>query len=66
MAEDIVNRVIENLPKKKQAMFEPVEGAVAKREVDGARKNIVAAARQLEKDGAFNLADLVGGGEMVE
>ena len=66
MPEDIVNRVIENLPKKKQAMFEPVEGAVAKREVDGARKDIVAAARQLEKDGAFNLADLVGGGEMVE
>lgn len=47
-------------------MYEPVEGAVAKREVDGARKDIVAAARQLEKDGAFNLADLVGGGEMVE
>jgi len=66
MPEDVVNRVIENLPKKKQAMFEPVEGAVAKREVDGARKDIVAAARQLEKDGAFNLADLVGGGEMVE
>lgn len=66
MGEDIVSRVIENLPKKKQAMYEPVEGAVAKREVDGARKDIVAAAKQLEKDGAFNLADLVGGGEMVE
>ena len=37
MPEDVVNRVIENLPKKKQAMFEPVEGAVAKREVDNAR-----------------------------
>ena len=66
MPEDVVNRVIENLPKKKQAMFEPVEGAVAKREVDNARKEIVTMAKQMEKDGAFNLADLVGGGEMVE
>ena len=66
MSEDITNRVIENLPKKKQAMFEPVEGAVAKREVELARKTIVASAKQMEKDGAFNLADLVGGGEMVE
>jgi flagellar motor switch protein FliG len=47
-------------------MFEPVEGAVAKREVDNARKEIVTMAKQMEKDGAFNLADLVGGGEMVE
>jgi len=66
VAEEIVTRVIENLPKKKQAMFEPVEGAVAKREVENARKEIVAVAKQMEKDGAFNLADLVGGGEMVE
>jgi flagellar motor switch protein FliG len=66
MPEDIVNRVIENLPKKKQAMYEPVEGAVSKREVDKARKDIVTAAKQMEKNGAFNLEDLVGGGEMVE
>jgi len=66
MSEDITNRVIENLPKKKQAMFDPVEGAVSKREVELARKTIVASAKQMEKDGAFNLADLVGGGEMVE
>lgn len=66
MDEAIVSRVIENLPKKKQAMFEPVEGAIAKREVDNARKEIVSAAKQMEQDGAFNLADLVGGGEMVE
>ena len=66
MDEAIVSRVIENLPKKKQAMFEPVEVAVAKREVDNARKEIVAVAKQMEQDGAFNLADLVGGGEMVE
>ena len=66
MEEAVVSRVIENLPQKKQAMFEPIEGAVSKREVDNARKGIVQAAKQMEKDGAFNLEDYVGGGEMVE
>ena len=62
----IVDRVIENLPQKKQAMFEPVEGSVAKRDIDMAQKSIVTAARQMEKDGRFSLEDLLGGGEMVE
>lgn len=61
-----VDRVIENLPQKKQAMYEPVEGAVPKREIDAARKNIVTAARQMEEDGRFSLEDILGGGEMVE
>ena len=42
-------------------MFEAVEGAVAKRDVDEARKKIVSAAKQMEKDGAFKLEDLLGG-----
>jgi len=49
------------LPKKKQAMFEPVAGAVPKRDVDTARKSIVQAAKQMERDGAFKLEDLLGG-----
>ena len=64
--QEIVDKVIGNLPQKKQAMFEPVEGPKPKREVDDARKLIVSAAKQMEKDGAFNLADLMGGGEMIE
>jgi flagellar motor switch protein FliG len=66
MEEAVVSRVIENLPQKKQAMYEPIKGAISKREVDNARKGIVQAAKQMEKDGAFNLEDYVGGGEMVE
>ena len=66
MDEAVVSRVIENLPQKKQAMYEPIEGAVSKREVDNARKGIVQVAKQMGKDGAFNLEDYVGGGEMVE
>ena len=66
MDEEVVTRVKNNLPQKKQAMYEPVEGAVSKREVDNARKGIVQAAKQMEKDGAFKLEDFIGGGEMVE
>ena len=64
--QEIIDRVVGNLPQKKQAMFEPVEGPKPKREVDDARKIIVSQAKQMEKDGAFNLADMMGGGEMVE
>lgn len=66
MDEDIVNHVLESLPQKKQAMFEPVEGAVAKREIDKARKTIVQAARQMEKAGEYKLEDLAGGSVMIE
>ena len=64
--QETIDRIIGNLPQKKQAMFEPVEGPHPKREVDDARKAIVTAAKQMEKDGVFNLADMMGGGEMVE
>ena len=47
-------------------MYEPIEGAVSKREIDGARKTIVQAAKQMEKDGSYNLEDFVGGSEMIE
>ncbi len=64
--QETVDKVIGNLPQKKQAMYEPVEGPQPKREVDDARKIIVTSAKQMEKDGAFNLADMMGGGEMIE
>ena len=64
--QETIDRIIGNLPQKKQAMFEPVEWPQPKREVDDARKAIVTAAKQMEKDGVFNLADMMGGGEMVE
>ncbi len=66
MDEETVNHVLENLPQKKQAMYEPVEGAVVKREIDNARKSIVQIAREMEKDGAYLLSDLIGGGELIE
>ena len=65
MDQTVSDRVVGNLPKKKQAMYEPVEGAVPKREVENARKSIVQSAKQMESDGAFKLEDLLGG-ETVE
>ena len=65
MDKAVNDKVISVLPKKKQAMFTPVEGAAAKREVDDARKALVSAAKQMERDGAFKLEDLLGG-ETVE
>ena len=65
MEQSITDQVIGVLPKKKQAMFEPVDGAVPKRDVDTAQKSIVSAAKQMERDGAFKLEDLLGG-ETVE
>ena len=61
MDQSITDKVLGVLPKKKQAMFEPVDGAVPKRDVDDARKKIVSAAKQMEKDGAFKLEVLLGG-----
>ena len=64
--QEIVDRIIGNLPQKKQAMYEPEDGPRPKRDVETARKKVVDVARQMEKDGQFNVADLLGGGEMVE
>jgi len=60
-----VDKILENLPQKKQAMYEPVEEAVAKSDVDKAQKTIVDAARQMEKDGRFSLEEVLGSAEMV-
>tara|TARA_B100000029_G_scaffold12909_2_gene13493 strand:- start:352 stop:1284 length:933 start_codon:yes stop_codon:yes gene_type:complete len=65
-SQDQVNKILGNLPQKKQAMYEPVEGAVAKNDVDKAQKTIVDAARQMEKDGRFSLEEVLGSAEMVE
>jgi len=65
MDQTVSDKVVGVLPKKKQAMYESVEGAVPKREVENARKSIVQSAKQMESDGAFKLEDLLGG-ETVE
>ena len=64
--QEVVDAIIDGQPQKRQAMYEPVEGAVSKKDVDNARKQIVDAAKQMEKDGEINIEDILSGGEMVE
>ena len=63
---DTVNRVIEFLPQKKQAMFSPIETPVAKREVEGARSDILNIAKSKISSGEWNLEDILGEGEFIE
>ena len=65
VAEETVERAISVLPQKKQAMYEPVEGALSRREVSEARLKIMEMVRKLQAEGQFNLADILSG-EMVE
>tara|TARA_Y100001970_G_scaffold180612_1_gene219836 strand:- start:1191 stop:2123 length:933 start_codon:yes stop_codon:yes gene_type:complete len=64
--QEIVDGIIENQPQKRQAMYEPVDKPLPKREVDDARKKIVADAKKMEEDGDISLEDILGGGEMVD
>ena len=65
LEEATVERAIGVLPAKKQAMFEPVEGAIARREVNESRRKIMQEARKLQEAGEFNLEDLLSG-DIVE
>tara|TARA_Y100000814_G_C12317686_1_gene397152 strand:- start:55 stop:975 length:921 start_codon:yes stop_codon:yes gene_type:complete len=63
---DVVDRVIEFLPQKKQAMFSPIEIPVAKREVETARSKILGIAKDKVSAGEWNLEDILGEGEFIE
>jgi len=66
--EEKINELKDMLPQKKQAMYNEDLGSKPqpKREVDNARKLFVDAVKQMEKDGAINLEDILSGGEMIE
>ena len=68
LGDDKILELKDMLPQKKQAMYnDDLAGKPQpKREVDNARKLFVDAAKQMEKDGAINLEDILSGGEMVE
>ena len=57
--EETVEAALEALPKKKQAMYEPIDRAVTKREVNEARGKVMKVIRDLEKGGELNVSDLI-------
>ena len=68
LEEEKINELKDMLPQKKQAMYNEDLASTPqpKREVDNARKLFVDAVKQMEKDGAINLEDILSGGEMIE
>ena len=63
---EILDKVVEFLPQKKQAMFSPIETPVAKREVEAARSQILDIAKDKVSSGEWNLEDMFGEGEFIE
>ncbi len=48
--QELADRVVENLPQKKQAMYEPKEGPVSRKQVEGAQKKVVEFILQMDAD----------------
>ena len=63
--EETVEQAIKVLPQKKQAMYEPVEVPLSKREVGDARRSVMEQLRKMQAAGQINIADILSG-EMVE
>ena len=56
--DETVNSIIEFLPKRKQAMFTPIDKPIAKKEIRTARASLVAIARNMVSDGEFSMDDI--------
>ncbi len=48
--QELSDRIIENLPQKKQAMYEPKEGPVSRKQVEAAQKKVVEFILQMDAD----------------
>jgi flagellar motor switch protein FliG len=65
--QEIQDKVIAYLPGKKQAMFTPIEGPMAKRDVDEARGKLLTMAKEKISAGDWLIDDILGsGGEFIE
>ena len=64
--QEVVDAIIDMLPQKKQAMYEPYEGPISKKEVDAKRKDFLDRAKEMDKEGTISIEDILGGGEMIE
>ena len=62
--DETINSIIEFLPKRKQAMFTPIDKPIAKKEIRTARANLVAIARKMVSDGEFSMDDIFGQEEL--
>ena len=60
--------ILEMLPKKKQAMFTPIEKPMKKKDVMAARKEIVGIAKEMTNSGQIRVEDILSGvdDEMID
>ena len=66
--QDTTSAILEMLPKKKQAMFTPIEKPMKKKDVMSARKDIVGVATAMTNDGELRIEDILSGAdeEMID
>ena len=62
--EEVTNTIVAYLPKRKQAMFTPIDKPISKKDIRSARAQIVALARTLVDDGQFSMDDIFGQEEL--
>ena len=62
------NVILEVLPKKKQAMYTPIEKPMKKKDVMTSRKSIVKVASDMAKAGEIRIEDILSGAddEMID
>jgi len=65
---DQTSAILEMLPKKKQAMYTPIEKPIKKKDVMASRKSIVAVATEMTSSGEIRIEDILSGvdDEMIE
>ena len=66
--EEKTNGILEVLPKKKQAMYTPIENPMKKKDVMASRKSIVKVASEMAKAGEIRIEDILSGAddEMID
>ena len=62
--EEVTNTIVAYLPKRKQAMFTPIDKPISKKDIRSARAQIVALARTLVDEGQFSMDDIFGQEEL--
>ena len=62
--EEVTNSIVAFLPKRKQAMFTPVDKPISKKDIRASRAQLVSIARAMVDDGQFSMDDIFGQEEL--
>ena len=62
--EEVINTIVAYLPKRKQAMFTPIDKPISKKEIRASRAQLVSLARKMVSDGQFTMDDIFGQEEL--